>query len=82
MGVVIYFRKGSFKKFADLRNSTPSLQKDKPCRLDIRGVIIASNANNWLLKFDSRKHRDAWYETVKKITKVHKDKMNDLQLLL
>jgi len=81
-GVVVYFRKGDFKKFADMRNSTPRLPKDKPCRLDIRDVIIASNANNWLLKFDSANHRDAWYQTVDKISKDHKDKMNDLQLSL
>jgi len=81
-GVVVYFRKGDFKKFADMRNSTPSLPKHKPCRLDIKDVIIASNANNWLLKFDSANHRDAWYKTVDKISKDHKDKMNDLQLSL
>jgi len=82
MGLVIYFRKGNFKKFADLRSSTPTKPKDKPCRLDIRNVIMASKANNWLLKFDSARHRNAWYETVEKIRKDHTNKMNDLQLSL
>jgi len=78
-GVVIYFRKGVFKKAADLRNSTLNLPNDKPCRLDIRDVIIASSLSNWLLKFDSAKHRDAWYEMVEKICKGQKDKINDLE---
>jgi len=82
MGVVVYFRKGSFKKFADLRNSTPTAPKDKPCRLDIRNVIIASKANSWLLRFESARHRDTWYETVEKVIKDHKNKMDDLQLSL
>jgi len=74
-GVVIYFRKGVFKKAADLRNSTLSLPKDKPCRLDIRDVIITSSVSNWLLKFDSTKHRDAWHETIEKMCERQKNKI-------
>merc|ERR1719397_733458 len=78
-GVMIYFRKGVFKKVADFRNSTRILQKVKQCSLDIRDVYLASKATTWSIQFDSAKICKVWHKTLLKISQNKINEINGLQ---
>jgi len=68
-GIMLYFRKETFKKAADFRKSTPSIPKSKPFKLNIQGLYVNSKAAHWLLKFANEKKLNAWYETILKFSK-------------
>jgi len=78
-GVMIYFRKGVFKKVADFRNSTRILQKVKQCNLDIRDVYLASKPTSWSLQFDSAKICKVWHKIILKISQNNINKIDELQ---
>jgi len=78
-GVMIYFRKGVFKKVADFRNSTRILQKVKHCILDIRDVYLASKATSWSLQFESAKICKVWHKIILKISQNKINKINELE---
>jgi len=79
-GVMLYFKKGDFRKFADFRKSTVSMPKGKQQRLRIQDVHVRSVSTDWELKFDSAKHLIAWCETIAELSKGLNDEVVKLQL--
>lgn len=79
-GVMLYFKKDDFRKFADFRKSTVSMPKGKQQRLSIQDVYVRSVSTNWELKFDSANHLITWCETIAEISKGLNDEVVKLQL--
>merc|ERR1719320_1903031 len=67
-GVMIYFRKGEYKKVVDFRQSKVSVLGGKPSRLSIEDVYVDSSETDWLLKFDRDEHFQSWYDTIRKFS--------------
>jgi len=78
-GVMIYFRKGVFKKVADFRNSTRILQRVAQRSLDIRDVYLASKATSWSLQFDSAKICKVWHKIILKISQKKRNEIHALE---
>jgi len=72
-GVMVYFRKGVYKGFADFRKSNPNLPNNKQFKLQIKGVHSGSKETDWRLKFENVISVNSWYEAILKISKSHQN---------
>jgi len=68
-GVLLFFRKEYFKKFADLRNSTVSMPRGKQFRLNVERITLDSKETNWLMEFDLSAHLAIWYRAMVLVSK-------------
>jgi len=68
-GVMIYFRNEVYKKVADFRKSTVTIQKSKPYRLIVEDVYVDTEQTYWPLQFSSAKHFNYWYGTITRFSK-------------
>jgi len=68
-GVMVYFRKGVFKRVADFRKSNLNLAKSKQLKLHINDVYVGSKAADWILKFDNAITLNSWYEAILNFSK-------------
>jgi len=77
-GIMLYFREGVFKKVADFRNCSNVYLKVEQCSLNIKDLHLASRVTNWIIKFDSKKVCETWYEIIFKISKNAKNEVSEL----
>jgi len=68
-GVMIYFRDGNFKKFADFRKSTVSKMDDKHLRLTIERVNVDSKPTGWLMEFKDFERLVFWSRKINRFCK-------------
>jgi len=67
-GVLLYFRKKTFKRVVDFRKSIPAILKSKKFKLNIRGLYVNSKVSDWLIQFANEKKLNTWYETILKFS--------------
>jgi len=68
-GVMIYFRNEVYKKVADFRKCTVTLQKSKPSRLIVQDVYVDTKQTDWPLEFNNPKHLSTWHHTIASFSK-------------
>jgi len=81
-GVMIYFRREVYKKAADFRKSTVSMQNSKKCRLIVQNVYVDEKKTTWPLEFSSTKHLKTWYKTIARFSKRLKNDIDEEPLSL
>jgi len=77
-GIMIYFRKGVFKKVADFRNCSHVSLKAEQFRLNIENLRLGSRVTNWIIKFSSKKICKLWYEIILKVSRNEKMEVSGL----
>jgi len=81
-GVMIYFRREVYKKVADFRKCTVSMQNSKRYRLVVQDVYIDNKKTTWPLEFSSTRHLTTWYKTIARFSKGFKNDISEAPLSL
>jgi len=81
-GVMIYFRREVYKKVADFRRCTVSMQNSKRYRLVVQDVYIENKKTTWPLEFSSTRHLTTWYKTIARFSKGFKNDISEALLSL
>jgi len=68
-GIMIYFRNEVFKKVADFRKSTVTIQKSKAFRLIVEDVYVDTEHTYWPLEFSNAINLNIWYRTISGFSK-------------